>query len=83
MNPAELHAFAVAAAAAAVPVQTFLSHPVVLESICYHTRVKRLINESNTTGGLNFFGRVAEAAGKCEECITKRQTILGSYNKNR
>ena len=29
----------------------FLCDPVVLESICYGTRAKRLINESNTTGG--------------------------------
>ena len=34
------------------PVQIFLSHPIVLESICYRTRAKRLINESNTTGRL-------------------------------
>ena len=34
------------------PVQFFLSHPVVLESICYCTRVKWLINVSKTTGGL-------------------------------
>ena len=26
--------------------------PAVLESICYRTRANRLINESNTTGGL-------------------------------
>ena len=30
----------------------FLCDPVVLESICYRTRAKRLINESNTTGEL-------------------------------
>ena len=27
-------------------------YPVVLESICYRLRAKRLINEGNTTGGL-------------------------------
>ena len=32
--------------------QIFLWNPVVLESICYRTRAKQLINESNTTGGL-------------------------------
>ena len=32
--------------------QIFFCDPVVLESICYHTRAKRLINESNTTEGL-------------------------------
>ena len=35
------------------PVRIFLSHSVVLESICYRTRANRLINESNTTEGLN------------------------------
>ena len=30
----------------------FCCDPVVLESICYYTREKRLINEGNTTGGL-------------------------------
>ena len=34
------------------PVQIFSCGPVVLESICYHTTAKRLIKESNTTGGL-------------------------------
>ena len=32
--------------------QIFLCDPVVLESICYRTRAKRLINDSKTTGGL-------------------------------
>ena len=31
--------------------QIFFCDPVALESICYRTRAKRLINESNTTGG--------------------------------
>ena len=35
-----------------LPVQIFLSHPVVLGSICYRTRAKRLRNESNTIGGM-------------------------------
>ena len=30
----------------------FFCNPVVLESFCYRTREKQLINESNTTGGL-------------------------------
>ena len=30
----------------------FLCDPVVLESICYRTRAKRLINDSKTTGEL-------------------------------
>ena len=30
----------------------FFLGPVVLESICYHTREKQRIDESNTTGGL-------------------------------
>ena len=34
------------------PVETFLSHPVVLELICYRTRANQLINERNTTEGL-------------------------------
>ena len=33
------------------------THPVVLESICYRTTAKRLINESNTTGYLEKIGR--------------------------
>ena len=32
--------------------QIFFCDPVVLESICHHTRAKRLINEGNKTGGL-------------------------------
>ena len=32
--------------------QIFFSNPVVLESICYRTRAKRLINDSKTTGEL-------------------------------
>ena len=32
--------------------QIFLCDPVVLESICFRTRAKRLRNESKTTGGL-------------------------------
>ena len=32
--------------------QIFFCDPVVLESICYRTRAKRLINKDNTTGGL-------------------------------
>ena len=35
-----------------LPVQNFLSHLVVLESISYRTRATRLINKNNTTGGL-------------------------------
>ena len=35
-----------------LPAQIFLSHPVVLELICFRTRAKRLINESNATEGL-------------------------------
>ena len=35
----------------------FYLGPVVLESICYRTRAKRLINKINTTGGLKKFGR--------------------------
>ena len=35
-----------------VPDQFFFCHPVTLESICYRTRAKRLINKGNTTGGL-------------------------------
>ena len=33
----------------------FFCDPVVLESICYHTRAKLLINDGNTTGGLRKF----------------------------
>ena len=32
--------------------QIFFCDPVVLESICYRTRAKRLINDRKTTGGL-------------------------------
>ena len=42
-----------------IPVQIFLCHPVVLESICYRTKAKRLTNESNTTGGYKKLGQVA------------------------
>ena len=35
--------------------QCFFCNPIILGSICYHTREKRLINEGNATGGLNFF----------------------------
>ena len=38
--------------------QFFFWDPVVLESICYRTRAKRLINDSKTTGELRKFGRV-------------------------
>ena len=48
----QLYKFKESCEKALVPAQIFLSHPVVLESICYRTRAKRLINESNTTGGL-------------------------------
>ena len=33
-----------------VPGQIFFFDPVILESIFYRTRAKKLINESNTTG---------------------------------
>ena len=32
--------------------QIFFCDPIVIESICYRTRAKRLINEGNTTGRL-------------------------------
>ena len=34
----------------------FLCDPVALQSICYRTRAKRLINKGNTTGGLKKIG---------------------------
>ena len=34
------------------PVQNFLCDPIGIQSICYHTRANRLMNESNTTGWL-------------------------------
>ena len=39
------------------PVQIFFGISVVLESICYRTIAKRLINERNATGWLEKFGR--------------------------
>ena len=42
---------------AVVTVQIFFCDPVVLESICFRTRANRLINESNTTGGMGKNGR--------------------------
>ena len=37
------------------PSKFFPCNPVVMESVCYRTTAKRLLNESNTTGGLTFF----------------------------
>ena len=41
-----------------LPVQIFFCKSIAVESICYRTKAKRLINKSNTTGGLNFFGQL-------------------------
>ena len=49
-----------------LPVQFFFSDSVVLESNCYCTTVKRLINESNTTGGLRKIGRVLDRVNEVE-----------------
>ena len=44
--------FKTAPQVAAILDQIFWCDPVVLESICYCTRAKRLINDSKTTGEL-------------------------------
>ena len=45
----------------------FFCYPVVLESICYRTRAKRLINISNTTRGLRIIWTGREREKKKEK----------------
>ena len=58
-----------------IPSKFFLSDPVVLVSTCYRTRAKRLINESNTTGGLKKLGRDATGYRGLVLMMVTQQTL--------
>ena len=59
-----------------LPVQTFLRHPVLLKSICYRTKAKWLINESNKTRGLQKIWTGQWCPHHDESCLLAASCII-------
>ena len=61
----------------------FFRDPAILESICYRTREKRLINESNTTGGRRkiWTGIAIQKPDKIQKTVKYKSNTTGGLRK--